>query len=487
MNCKRFLSSRILILGFLFAINCMVSCKEDSKTKIKIVKPVVEHEYEFDLLDIQSRGVLKAITTYSPTGYFLYRGETMGFDYELLSKLAENLNVDLEIVLAENVDSLIPMLKRGDGDIIAIGYTITSDRKETVSFTDPYLITHQTLVQKKPSQWQNMTLDNIKAQLITDVIELISDTVSVRKNTSYYQRLVDLSRELGDTIHINVLPGELTDEDIITQIAEGTLKYAFIDQHIANIHKSYYPEIDVATPVSLSQRIAWAVRKSSPELLLALNKHLVDLKRKPDYNVIYRKYFENQRQFKRRLNSEYFTEVTGKISKYDGLVKQNASHIGWDWRLLKALIFQESMFKADNQSWAGATGLMQLMPATALELGVKNSSNPEENVKAGVNYLKRMYDYWDVIPDSTQRIKFAMASYNSGYGHVKDAQKLAKKFKKDTLMWDKNVDYYMLQLSKPEFYNDPSVEFGYVRGHEPYNYIIDIFNRYENYKDFVAK
>jgi len=490
INIKRHNPLKIIGLTlFIFASSlCLLSCAESNAKKIKKNKDLnFSNPIHYDLKEIKKNGVLRAITTYSPTGYFLYKGQTMGFEYEMLKRLANTLGVELEIILAKNVDSVITMLNRGDGDIIAMGYTITNERKESISFTDAYLVTFQSLVQKKPKNWHRMTVDNIKKSLATDIVDLIQDTVSVRMNSSYYMRLKELSNELGDTIYINVLPGEITDEEIIKKISEGEIKYGVIDNNIATIHKSYYPNIDINTPISLSQRIAWAVRKNSPEILEEINKNLAKIKRKPDYNILYKKYFQNRSQFNKRLNSEYYTEITGKISKYDPLVKKYAKEIGWDWRLLKSLIYQESMFNENNKAWTGAEGLMQLMPETAKELGVDDVNDPDQNLKAGIKYLNTMFDYWEEIPDTIQRIKFAMASYNSGYGHVKDAQQLAKKYQKDTLNWDNGVDYFMLNLSKPKYYNDPIVSYGYVRGGEPYNYIIDIFNRYTNYKDFVQE
>ncbi len=471
---------------FLIVIFNWSSCKKPSNSSTDPDSNTFE-SINYDLNEIQEAGVLRVITTYSPTGYFLYKGQTMGFEYEISKILANKLGVRLEIVLAKNVDSVIPMLKRGDGDIIALGYTIMADRKEEVSFTDPYLITYQSLVQLKPKNWRKMTIDNIKKQLVTDVVDLINDTVSVRKKSSYYMRLKELSKELGDTIYINILPGEISDEEIIKKVSEGEIKYTVIDNNKAAINKSYFPNIDINTPISLSQRIAWAVRKNSPELLDVLNKGIKTLKKKPDYNVIYNKYFKNRRRFNQRLGSEYYTETTGKISKYDDLVKKYSKSLGWDWRLVKSLIYQESKFNAGNESWAGAKGLMQLMPATATELGVIDPNDPEQNIKAGTKYLKRMYGYWSNIPDSIQRIKFAIASFNSGFGHVKDAQNLAKKYRKDTLNWDNGVDAFVLKLSKPKYYNDPVVKYGYARGSEPYNYIIEIFDRYNNYKTFAKE
>lgn len=483
---KRFKTNFIVLGCLLLICSCYWACSSESKKKqaisavAKIPDPI-----NYDLDSIVNSGVLRVITTYSPTGYFLYKGETMGFEYEIFKRLANHLNISLEIVLAKNVDSVISMLNRGEGDIIALGYTITSDRKEDVSFTDPYMITHQSLIQKKPDNWRKMTRDNIKAAMATDIIDLINDTVSVRQNSSYYLRLKELTNELGDSIFIDVLPGETSDEQIIKMVSEGEIKYSIIDNHKASIHKSYFPNIDTDTPVSLSQRIAWAVRKTSPDLLDIINKGLIVIKSKPDYNMIYEKYFENKRQFHKRLDSEYYTGTTGKFSKYDEMVKKYSSELGWDWILVKSLIYQESMFNPVNKSWVGASGLMQLMPATAKELGVSNVQDPEQNIKAGSRYLARMHSYWDQIPDSIQRIKFAMASYNCGYGHIKDAQNLAIKYGKDSLVWDDGVDYYVLNLSKSKFYNDPVVTYGYARGYEPYEYVKDIFERYKNYQTFA--
>ncbi len=468
------------ILAFL-----LFACSKQPINKSEIQKTDASKTFKKDLLQIKESGVLRAITTYSPTGYFLYRGQTLGFEYEMLSKFANKIGVRLEMVLANDVDSLIPMLIQGKGNVISTGYTITAERKKQINFVNPYLITHQTLIQKKPTNWRKMGSDRIKKQIITDVVDLIGDTVSVRKETSFYDQLVNLSQTLGDTIYINILPGNLTVEETIKMVNDGLIKYTIADNNIASIHKSHYPDLDVETPVSLSQRIAWGVRKNSPDLLEELNNNIKNYKGSAEYNVIYNKYFKNRRKFNKIISSDYYTETTGKISKYDDLVKKYANQYGWDWRLVKSIIYQESKFDPNIKSWAGAEGLMQIMPLTAKGLGVKDVKDPEQSLRGGLKYLDKLYKNWKSIPDSIQRIKFALASYNCGYGHVIDAKALAKKYKKDTLNWDDGVDEFILKLSKAKYYQDPVVRSGYVRGSEPYNYVKEIFYRYEQYKYFV--
>ncbi len=438
-----------------------------------------------DLEDIKKDGKITALTSYSNTSYFLYRGQPMGFEYELLQRFADHLDVDLEIKISNNIDSLLPQIRSGKADILAHGMTITTDRKAKVDFTDYLYLTHQVLVQKKPDNWRNMHWSKIEKSLIHDAIELIGDTISIRKNSSYYKRIENLSKEIGGIIYIDTLPGDLSTDEIIQMVANGEIKYTVADNNIASIMTSYYPILNIEVPVSFSQRISWVVPSESDSLLIACNDWLSSMKDEVDYYVIYNKYFKNRRSFRRRIESEFYSLNNEKISRYDDMIKTYAENIGWDWRLLTSQIYQESQFDPKARSWAGAQGLMQIMPATARELGVSNPYNAEASLRGGTKYLDQLYHRFDYIQDSVQRIKFAMASYNCGFGHVQDAMELAvyKGYSKN--LWDDNVEEMILKLSNPKHYNHPAVKYGYVRGLEPYLYVDYIFKRYEHYKQFI--
>ena len=161
--------------------------------------------------------------------------------------------------------------------------------------------------------------------------------------------------------------------------------------------------------------------------------------------------------------------------------------MGWDWRLLASQIYQESQFDPNARSWAGAGGLLQLMPATAREFGATRISDPKDNLGAGTKYLKWLLNYWKDIPDSLQRIKFVLGSYNTGQGHVEDARRLTQKFGKNHDQWDDNVAEYLLKKSQEAFFNDEVVQFGYCRGEEPVNYVYEILERYQHYQNFAAE
>lgn len=474
MKIKKIISLLIILL-----IN--LACSENEQADKAEHDKIIDR----DLNDIKKDGRLKVLTTYSATSYFIYRGKPMGFEYELLKRVADHLDLKLDLKVSNDLDNLLKELNNGDVDLVAHGITVTSDRKEKVAFTDYLYLTNQVLVQKKPDNWRKLHWSKIDKSLKHDAIELIGDTISVRKNSSYYSRLQNLMKEIGGEIFIDTISGEISTDEIIKKVVDGEIKYTVADNNIASINASYYPILDIEVPISFSQRIAWAVRSNSDSLLGAINKWLKDIKKTDDYYVIYNKYFKNKRSFRRRVRSEFFSLNEGRISKYDNIIKSNAKKINMDWRLLASQIYQESRFEPNANSWAGANGLMQIMPETAKEIGINDPTDPNQSIKGGMYYLKQMWDNFDDIQDSTQRMKFALASYNCGYYHVLDAQKLAEKRNFKINVWDENVEFMLLELSYPQNYNDEVVEYGYVRGIEPYTYVRQIFERYQHYKKFI--
>jgi membrane-bound lytic murein transglycosylase F len=446
-----------LVLFLLFG------CEKDLINKSEIT----EINESWDLEQIKASGTLRALMIYSGTTYYLYKGRPMGYEFELLERFAEYLDVSLEIIVVNDLDEIFEKLNNGEGDIVAHGLTITTDRKEDVAFTDHLYLTKQVLVQKKPDNWRSINWGKLKKELVHDPIDLLGDTISVRDKTSYKERIYNLSEELGGTIHVNLLPGELSTDEIIEKVAEGEIKYTIADHNIASIMATYYPVLDVKVPVSFSQRIAWATRHDSQNLLKATNSWLKEIKRQIDFNVIYNKYFKNKKYFRRRIRSDFYSLNKQQISPYDDLIKRYSKGINWDWRLVASQVYQESKFDPRVSSWAQASGLMQLMPKTAEDLGVTNRADPEQSIK--------------------ERIKFTMASYNCGLYHIIDAQNLAKEKGLNKDIWDDNVENIVLKLNKPDYYNHPIVKYGYVRGSEPFNYVKQIFERYEHYIKFIRE
>ncbi|MBU0473861.1 MAG: transporter substrate-binding domain-containing protein [Bacteroidetes bacterium] len=410
----------------------------------------------------------------------------MGYEYELLTRLAKYLNLELEIKVARTADEMIRMLNNGEGDLIANNLIVTKRRKNLISFANHSATTYQVLVQRKPQQWREMKLHEIDAALIRNPVDLIGKKIHVAKNSTSINRLKNLSEELGEDFKIIVAADTVSSEEIIIQVAKGEIDYTVENESVARLLQYQYPNIDVDLAISLPQRVAWGVRKDSPILLNAINEWLDIMKKKNDYYAIYQKYFDNKNSFRRRFSSDFFSMTGGSISVYDNLLKSYANSLHWDWRLLASLVYQESKFHSDKTSVAGAKGLMQLMPATAQQFGIDSLSSAHDNLEAGVKYLKLLCKSWKAeIPDSSERMKFVMASYNIGQGHVEDARRLAEKYGAEKNVWFDNVEFYLLQKANSKYYKDKVVRNGSAKGKETVKYVREIFDRYEHYQQFI--
>ena len=433
---------------------------------------------------MRERGKLIAVTDFNSTNYFIYKGEPMGFHYELLKQFSEYLSLNLEIITGNDINKAFEMLNNGKTDLIAFDLTINSSRRKEIRFTEPFNQTRQVLVQRKPGNWRSMTIDDIEKKIIRDQLQLAGKTVYVQAGASSVECLKNLEDEIGDAISIIEVPYET--ENLISMVAKGEINYAVCDENIAVVNTGYFPIIDVATPVSFSQHNAWGIRKeNSDKLTTALNNWIATFKKSDSYALLYAKYFRNDRSNK-IFNSDYYSLGTGKVSPWDNIIKSFSDSLNWDWRLLASLIFQESRFDPTVKSLAGATGLMQIMPETGKNFGIDIMLSPENNIKAGVlfiNYLQKFFS--DRIPDSTERLKFVLAAYNAGAGNVVDAMKLAGKNGKNPLLWDDNVAVWLQKKSEPRYYNDPVVENGYCKGDESVNFVSQVLGRFSEYKNII--
>lgn len=448
-------------------------------------KPKEELSEDTSLKVIREKGKISAVTDFNSTNYFIYRGKPMGFQYELLQGLAKELNVDLEIVVNNDLERNFQMLEAEKVDIIAVNLTVTHERSKRIDFTLPHNQTRQVLVQRKPENWRRMSTREVELSVIRNQLELAGKEIHVQSNSSFAERLKNLSEEIGDSIKI-IETSEYEVEQLIGMVAKGEIDYTVADENVALINQTYYPNLDVQTAISFPQNLAWGLRKEDDSLRLAINDWLRSFKNSADYNQLYNKYFYNIRAIN-LVESEHYTINSGQISEYDELIKTYNDIVGWDWRLIASLIYQESRFKPNVRSWAGAFGLMQLMPSTARRFGASRRSSPEKNIQAGIKFLKWLDTRFlnRGIDDDEERIKFILGAYNVGLGHILDARRLTEKYGKDPDLWDDNVEDYILKKSNPKYYNDEVVYYGYARGYETYNYVNQILERYEQYKNII--
>ena len=232
----------------------------------------------------------------------------------------------------------------------------------------------------------------------------------------------------------------------------------------------------------------WDVRDSAPQLAEALQTwSLEDVKvEKVIHDEKVR--FANRGTVQRTVHAPYLDRSAGVISEYDGLFHEASAITGWDWRIIAAQCYQESGFDPNARSWAGAEGLMQLMPKTAQSMGVPASqiNNPAANVRGGAKYIARLMKDFADISHPQERIKFVLAAYNGGAGHIRDAQALAKKYGRNPQSWQ-DVSVFVLGLMQPKYYRDAVVRYGYMIGSETAHYVANVFNRAQQYGANVTR
>ena len=453
-----------------------------------------------DFPDIATSGVLRVLFTFNSTGYFLYRGETLGYEYELLTMFARDAKVRLEPVVVRDSRELFDHLNKGDGDLVAAQLSIPSPSASIgVAVTDGLYETAPVVVQRSESgaattptvakglarEERETTPSNIevRARLVTTPRDLSGQHVQIPRTSPYRQRLLELNEEL--TQDIDVVEVDESSDRLIQKLSEGEIAFTVAAENVAALKSGEYTNLIIKPPIGPPEPVVWAVRRNSPQLLAQLNQWLAAKRKSGLLATLYRKYFLDRRAYTARTNSPFLTAETGTLSPYDDWFREYAPIPGWDWRLIAAQAFQESRFNPRAHSWAGAVGLMQIMPRTARQLHA-NAADPKQSVEAACRYLWTIDEQWKEIKSDSERIKFILASYNVGTGHVQDAVRLAEKNGDDPNSW-LDVSYWLIRKSKRSVYNDPVVKHGFARGTEPVAYVDQILTRWKNYKEFVKE
>ena len=413
---------------------------------------------------------LRVVTLNSPTSYFIYRDQPMGYDYTLADSLARQKGMVLDLTVAPNLSRAVAMLDSGLVDLIAYEVPITEHYRQRVVPCGPENYTTQVLVQPKREG----------TAPITDVTQLVGREVYVEKDSKYLRRLQNLNDEMGGGIAIHEVDADtLITEDLLKMVSDGKIPMTVVDSDVAMLNKTYYPDLDISLDVSFPQRASWAVAKDKEWLADSINVWFAQESPQRTNAELLKRFYEQSKG----LPMVNFDFSKGYISRYDDLFKKYAPTVGWDWRLMAAQAYQESRFRPNARSWVGARGLMQIMPATArgYRTPVSKLNNPETSVKVASALINDLDGYLKkYVPNDKERIKFVIAAYNVGIAHVYDAIRLAEKYGLDPTTWNGNVEKAILMKMNPKYYNDPVVKYGYCRGTETVDYVDKITKFYEH-------
>nr|WP_323844856.1 transporter substrate-binding domain-containing protein [Microbulbifer sp. GG15] len=420
---------------------------------------------------IKQSGVVRLLTYNGPTTYFLWKGLLMGFDYDLATAFAEKHNLQLQVIVVPYDESLIDWLKAGRGDFAGASITISEEREdEGVSFTTSYMETPEQVVSSK----QRPPIEKVQ--------DLAGRTLTLRAYSSFMPTAQAI-KDSGIDVEIKTAPPGMSQSQIFNMIAEGLLDATIADSDNAKIEASLQPNLVTGTLLGDPKPQGWVVVTKNWHLLQNLNKFLEEFRDSKQYAQKFKAYFEPNKRFTQRVRARI---IPGQdLSPYDNLVKASALDYDFDWRMVTAQMWQESNFNPKAVSPVGAQGLMQVMPATAREMGFPPPLfEPERGIKAGVKYLNWVRDRFNPTLPAANKLWFILASYNAGYGHLLDAQRLAEQLGLDPNVWFDNVEVAMLKLAEPQYFK--RARYGYVRGAEPVQYVRNISNLYKAYVEVAA-
>lgn len=423
--------------------------QEQPREQLTISPELAMKPWTGDLDGMIERRLIRVLTAYSKTFYFVNKGVQRGSTYELVRLFEDDLNKKLlkqkklksknlkvrVVLIPVARDELLPALVAGKGDIAASNLTITAERDKKVDFSTPVYRNVSELVVSGPA-----------SPSISSVEDLAGQVVFVRKSSSYYESLVALNRRLAEenkpAVVIKEAPEVLEDEDLIEMVNAGLIPLIVVDKHKADFWKQVFPNIKVHDEVAVRSggEIAWALREKSPQLMAAVNdfisRHAHGTK---TGNILLKRYLKN---------TKYVTDAASEAErkKFVTLIeffKKYGDQYDVDWLLMAAQGYQESRLNQAVRSPVGAIGVMQVMPATGKELGVGDITKVEPNIHAGIKYMRWMINtyYGDEPMTKLDKALFSFASYNAGAGRIAQMRRAAAKRGLDPNVWFRNVEY----------------------------------------------
>ncbi|MDY6825261.1 MAG: membrane-bound lytic murein transglycosylase MltF [Thermodesulfobacteriota bacterium] len=417
--------------------------------------------HDRSLKTIKIRGSIRVLTANNANCYYIYKETPMGFEYELASAFADYLGVGLE-TKTPGWNGLIAYVNAGKGDFIAAGMTATRKRESMVDFSEGYMTIQQQVIVHKSNY------------AINDISDLNGRTVHVRKGTTYQQRLEELKAaglKVTISLHENV-----PTEELIEDVSNRTIAITIADSNIARLNRRYYPEIRIAFPIEEEQQLAWAVAEGDRALRTTINDFFKTIKTTGQFAKIYNRYYAAIDTFDYFDLKKFHERIETRLPRYKPVIEKVAERYGFDWQMIAAMIYQESHFNPRAKSYTGVRGLMQLTQTTAREMGVDSRLDPVQSISGGVRYLAKITSRFEEIKDPRTRLLFAMASYNIGYGHVRDAQQIAREKGLDPAKWS-SLKKTLPLLRNRKYYKD--TRYGYARGTEPVRYVERILTYYD--------
>jgi len=403
-------------------------------------------------------GELRVVTRNSPTAYFIGPDGPAGPEYDLVREFADRLGVRLIIHTVDSVSEIVPYIAEGKAHMAAAGLSMTEERLEYLDFGHPYNAVDMHLIYK---------LGTGKPRSIDEVI---GRPIEVAAGSSHSEMM----RMLGAAYPELSWTENATDEiaELLKKVAMGEVDFTIADSTDFNIQRHFYPDLRVALDLKIEDPLAWAYRRDGDDSLLArADQFLIAADRRGLIAQVNDRYFGHTEEFDYVGTRAFIRHFESRLPRYRGMFEEAGQAWNVDWRLLAALGYQESHWRSHAVSPTGVRGIMMLTEATADYLDIDDRMDPESSILGGAEFLARQMER---IPDSVQepdRTWFALAAYNVGYNHLKDAMQIVEWQGGDPNKWV-DLSKALPLLAQQKWYS--RVPYGYARGWEPVLYVNNI-------------
>jgi membrane-bound lytic murein transglycosylase F len=416
-----------------------------------------------NIKELQQEGEIVVLTRNSPTTYYEDKdGSSAGLEYELARSFGAYLGVKVTFKTVENLQELLQVLANGEGDFAAAGLTRTSKREKRFLFGPEYQnVSQQVVCHKK------VPVSNIK--------DLQHHQVVVVKGSSYEDKIKAFEKRKKIDIKLKVAH-DVFSEELLKSVDDGEIDCTVSDSHIINLHRRFFPNVRVKFDLDKKETLAWALPKSKKFLKREMSNWFVKVHKSGELRALLDKYYTYADDFDLYDTKVFLKRMKSRLPKYEELFKQAAEDYDLPWKLLAALSYQESHWNPWAKSHTGVKGLMMLTRNTAKTLGVKNRTDPKESIDGGARYLKKVLKRIPSHIKSPDRLWMALASYNVGYLHIRDARMLTVWKDKNSQIWS-DVKTHLPHLARKKYFK--RLPHGYARGWEPVVYVQRIRNYYD--------
>lgn len=469
----------LLLLSVLFACGQRIENPDPEaprNNRPDFPHPVVQRDWA----EIQSSGVLRMLTFYNSRTYFIHKGGQAGFDYELIKRFADENQLSLEVVIAQPGDDLISLLNSGQADVACPGLPAPPGSDRYVLLSRPTGFSHKVVV---------LPAHDTRG---TEMADLAGLSLTVPWGCPFLPDLQKIHDQTKVPFRINQGPSQVEAEELMTLVAQERLQAVVVDNLAAKAGMAWIDGLKLGARLGEEKPTVWLMRQNSPDLKTKidfyLKKHLRlqengRIRRSQTYGIIFDRYFENQKTIQGFREAAHRPDISGHISAYDDLVRHQSEALGLDWRMVSALIYQESRFYPLARSKAEARGLMQVLPEFA---GAQADSlyYPGPNLRAGLRLMASTYNSFAYL-DSLDRWRFTLATYHAGVGHVTDARRMAMDFGRDPNSWKNGLALTLPLLMQNRHYRD--TRHGFYRGAETVEYVDEIMNRFKSYCRLVPR